>query len=119
METKFPSPSLLFENYLGTKQGSETVSIVDIIVIEFGTAVIARYPRIVLIVLLGKPLPNYCFHSNRIPQAGSPESEDTCFSYIPKNCPEHKTIFGDGSCHLKCFLFAAVTNEDSSVIIIA
>ena len=34
------------------EDGTEPVAIVDIIVIEVGTGVIAGYPRIVLIVLL-------------------------------------------------------------------
>lgn len=50
---------LAFRELLGAEDGAESVAIVDIIVIEVGTAVIAGYPRIVLVVLLGKPLSRY------------------------------------------------------------
>ena len=39
---------------------TETVVIVDIIVVHVGTGVIARNPRVIVVVLLGEPLFRYC-----------------------------------------------------------
>lgn len=47
------------EEFLRTEQGAEPVAIVDIIIIEVGTSVIARYPRIIVVVLLRKPMSAY------------------------------------------------------------
>ncbi len=44
-----------YRNFLGTKDSAKPVIIVDIIVIEVGTGVIAGYPRIVVVVLLAEP----------------------------------------------------------------
>lgn len=42
---------------------TKTVAIVDIIVIDVRASVIAGNPGIVVVVLLGEPPPNHCFHS--------------------------------------------------------
>ncbi len=73
-----------FRETTWAEDGTEPVAIVDIIVIDIGTGVIAGYARIVLIVLLGKPLRIYYFHSYQNPKAGPPESGDASFSDIPK-----------------------------------
>jgi len=42
------------------EDGTESVAIVDIIVIEVRAGVIAGYPRIIVVVLLREPLSRYC-----------------------------------------------------------
>jgi hypothetical protein len=46
-------------NYLGAEDGAKTVAIVDIIIIEVRAGIIAGYPRIIVVVLLRKPLSGY------------------------------------------------------------
>jgi len=72
---------------LGAKDCTEPVAIVDVIVIEVGAGVVPGYPRVIVVVLLGKPLVSVrvihlCCISGADPDQNPVRQPDRCI-HIP------------------------------------
>jgi hypothetical protein len=66
MKTSSPLTGGLDMGIIRAEDGTESVAIVDIVVIDVRTGITAGYPRIIVVVLLRKPLSRYCSSSRPI-----------------------------------------------------